>query len=314
MSKTAVIFPGQGAQAVGMGKDLAAVTPEAHSWFDRASDVLEFDLAKVCFEGPAEELTRSDRAQPAIFVHSVVALELLKEHTGLPPAAAAGLSSGEWAALYAAGVVSFEDALRVLRVRGQAMQAACEEQESGMVSIIGLADDKIEALCEELGIQVANYNSPGQTVVSGRLEGIQQVPDKAKAAGAKLAVTLPVAGAFHSSLMAPAEQAFAEFLDTIELREPRFPVYSNVTGGAHADIASIRRDMPLQITSSVRWVENVQAMATAGITRVVECGPGKVLTGLVKRIDKSIALVNVADLSSLEAAEAALQDTTNHEN
>jgi [acyl-carrier-protein] S-malonyltransferase len=306
MSKTAVIFPGQGSQAVGMGKDLVENHPEARVWFDRASEALGFDLAAVCFDGPAEELTRSDRAQPAIFVHSVVAWELLKARTGLTPAAGGGLSSGEWAALYAAGVVSFEDAIRILRVRGEAMQAACTAEPSGMVSIIGLADDKILDICNDLGIQVANYNSPGQTVVSGKADAVAKVPELAKAAGAKLAVPLPVAGAFHSRLMAPAESVFADFLADIPFNEPAFPVMSNVTGAAHADAAAIRRDMPRQITGSVRWVENVQAMAAMGIENVVECGPGKVLTGLVKRIDKSIGLHNVENTETLEKAAASL--------
>lgn len=306
MSKTAVIFPGQGSQAVGMGKDLVESHPEARVWFDRASEALGFDLAAVCFEGPAEELTRSDRAQPAIFVHSVVAWELLKSRTGLAPAAGGGLSSGEWAALYAAGVVSFEDAIRILRVRGEAMQAACTAEPSGMVSIIGLADDKILSICEDLGIQVANYNSPGQTVVSGKADAVAKVPERAKAAGAKLAVPLPVAGAFHSRLMAPAEKIFADFLADIPFNEPAFPVMSNVTGTAHADAAAIRRDMPRQITGSVRWVENVQAITALGIEQVVECGPGRVLTGLVKRIDKSIGLHNVENTETLEKAAASL--------
>ena len=306
MKKTAVVFPGQGAQAVGMGKDLVEAVPEAMEWFARASEVLGFDLAKVCFEGPAEELTRSDRAQPAIFVHSVVAYELLKARTDLVPVAAGGLSSGEWAALYAAGVVTFEDALRILRVRGEAMQAACEMEKSGMVSIIGLADDKIEVICKELDIQVANYNSPGQTVVSGKADAVAKVPEMAKAAGAKLAVPLPVAGAFHSRLMAPAEKIFADFLQDISLSAPAFPVAANVTGGMHTDVAGIRADMPRQITGSVRWVENVGALIGHGVNCVVECGPGKVLTGLVKRIDKSIELHNVSDIASLEKVVASL--------
>lgn len=300
--KTAVIFPGQGAQAVGMGKDLVEAHPEAGVWFDRASEALGFDLAQVCFEGPKEELTRSDRAQPAIFVHSVIAYELLKEKTGFIPGAAAGLSSGEWAALYAAGVVSFEDAIRILRVRGEAMQAACEEVKSSMVSLIGLDDDKIAEICAETGAEVANYNSPGQTVVSGSAEVCEKIPALAKEKGARMAVPLPVAGAFHSSFMAPAEKIFSEFLSEIEFKAPAFPVYSNVTGVSHPDVAAIQRDMPRQITCPVRWVENVQAMAADGVEQAVECGPGKVLTGLLKRIDKSIASSNVSDLASLEAS------------
>lgn len=305
MSKTAVIFPGQGAQAVGMGKELVDAHPEARSWFDRASEALGFDLATICFKGPAEELTRSDRAQPAIFVHSVVAYELYKAQTGFEPVAAAGLSSGEWAALYAAGVVSFEDAIRILRVRAEAMQAACEDVKSGMVSIIGLDDATVEAVCEKAGVEVANFNSPGQTVVSGRIEGCEKVPALAKEAGARKAIPLPVAGAFHSSLMAPAEKIFGDFLADIEFKAPSFPVYSNVTGVAHPDVEAIRREMPRQITSSVRWVDNVQSMAKSGVDSVVECGPGRVLSGLVKRIDKSVASSNIGDLASLEAAVAA---------
>jgi len=302
MSKTAVLFPGQGAQALGMAKDLVEAHPEARSWFDRASETLGFDLARVCFEGPAEELTRSDRAQPAIFVHSVVAFDLLKQRTGFQPQAAAGLSSGEWAALYAAGVVSFEDAIRILRVRGEAMQEACTQTKSGMVSLIGLDDDTIADLCRETGAEVANYNSPGQTVVSASAEVCALLPEKAKAAGARMAIPLPVAGAFHSSFMAPAQSVFADFLKDIPFQEPAFPVYANVTGDAHASVEAVRENMPQQITGSVRWVDNVQSMARDGVSRMVECGPGKVLTGLVKRIDKSIASTNVSDLASLEAA------------
>lgn len=302
MSKIAVLFPGQGAQAVGMGKDLVEAYPESKSWFDRASDTLGFDLAEVCFEGPAEELTRSDRAQPAIFVHSVVAYELVKAQTGFQPFAAAGLSSGEWAALYAAGVISFEDAIRILRVRGEAMQAACQEVKSGMVSLIGLDDVQIAEICAETGVEVANYNSPGQTVISGSADACEKIPELAKAKGARMAIPLPVAGAFHSSFMAPAESIFADFLSTIEFKAPSFPVYSNVSGMAHPDVEAIRRDMPRQITCPVRWVENVQAMATNGVEKAVECGPGKVLSGLVKRIDKSIASTNVCDLASLQAS------------
>jgi len=306
MSKVAVLFPGQGAQAVGMGKDLVEAFPETKTWFDRASEALGFDLAQVCFEGPKEELMRSDRAQPAIFVHSVIAYELLKEKTGFTPSAGAGLSSGEWAALYAAGVVSFEDAIRILRVRGEAMQAACTEAESAMVSLIGLDDEAVKAVCEEAGVEVANYNSPGQTVVSGSKAACETVPEIAKTKGARMAVPLPVAGAFHSTFMEPAKGVFADFLNEIDFKEPSFPVYANVSGVAHEDAAAIKLAMPEQITSPVRWVENVEAMARDGVEKAVECGPGKVLCGLVKRIDKKLPTANVADLASLEAASAFL--------
>lgn len=300
MSDVAIVFPGQGAQAVGMGADLVEAHPESRSWFDRASEVLGFDLAKVCFEGPAEELTRSDRAQPAIFVHSVVAYELWRQVSGQEAAAFAGLSSGEWAALYAAGVVGFEDAISILEARGRFMQAACEEREGGMVSIIGLADDKILEICEQVGIEVANYNSPGQTVVSGDVAGTSKVPELAKAAGAKLAVPLSVAGAFHSSLMQSGQDQFAAFLEQVELAEPTAPVYSNVTGERHEGLAGLKDRMAQQITSSVQWVKNVQALQASGVSTLVECGPGKVLTGLTKRIDKSLTGINVSTLAALE--------------
>ena len=307
MTKTAVVFPGQGAQAVGMAADLIEAHPEARVWFDRASAVLGFDLAKVCFEGPVEELTRSDHAQPAIFVHSVVAYELWKTQTGAEVSAAAGLSSGEWAALYAADVVDFEDAIRILKARGTFMQAACDEQEGGMVSIIGLADDKILAICDQVGIQVANYNSPGQTVVSGLASGTADVPAMAKEAGAKLAIPLTVAGAFHSRLMQSGEDQFAEFLKGVELREPKFPVASNVTGELHGSASGISELMAKQITSSVQWVKDVQALQAMGVGNFVECGPGKVLTGLAKRIDKSLTATNVSTLPSLQKAVEADQ-------
>ncbi len=306
MKKLLVMFPGQGAQAVGMGKDVVEQVPESQRWFDRASEALGFDLAQVCFAGPEEELTRSDRAQPAIFVLSVLTYELLRERSEVECVAAGGLSSGEWAALYAAGVVSFEDAIRVLKKRGELMQQACEAEEGGMVSIIGLDVENIEAICADVGIEVANYNSPGQTVVSGAAAGCARVPELAKAAGAKLAVPLSVAGAFHSKLMAPAEQAFAEFLQDIELKEPSFPVFSNVTGAAHVDAASIREAMPKQITSPVRWVENYQGMLPLGADLALEFGPGKVLSGLAKRIDKSIQASSVSDFNTLEKALASL--------
>lgn len=308
MSKLAVLFPGQGSQTVGMGKDLVEAFPESAVWFDRASDTLGFDLAKVCFEGPQEELTRSDRAQPAIFVHSVVAYELVKEKTGCSPAAAAGLSSGEWAALYAAGVVSFEDAIRILRVRGEAMQAACTEAESGMVSLIGMDDAAVREVCREAGVEVANYNSPGQTVVSGSKAACETVPALAKAKGARMAVPLPVAGAFHSTFMEPAKKVFNDFLQEIEFHEPAFPVYANVSGVEHEDVKAIKLAMPEQITSPVRWVENVESMVRDGVDHAVEFGPGKVLSGLVKRIDKTLPTANVADLAGLEAVAAFLED------
>lgn len=309
VSQTSVglLFPGQGAQQVGMGAELAERHPGCRALFDRANEVLGYDLARICFEGPVEALTQSDHAQPAIFVVSAAAYQLLKEAVpGLKPAAMAGLSSGEWAALYAAGVVGFEDTLRVLEARGRFMQAACERQAGGMLSIIGLPVEACEQVAAEAGVQVANLNSPEQTVLSGVVEGIEKAQELAKAAGAKRALPLNVAGAFHSRLMDEAAQQLGEFLASVRLDEPAVPVVSNVLGRPFASVEEIRTGMMRQVTESVRWVDDVRWMLGQGVTTMVECGPGKVLAGLVKRIDKQAAIHNIHDQASLEATTAAL--------
>jgi [acyl-carrier-protein] S-malonyltransferase len=303
----AALFPGQGAQAAGMGRDLAEGDPEARRRFDRAGEVLGFDLARVCFEGPAEELTRSDRAQPAIFVVSIVCFEALRRRRPeLSWAAAAGLSSGEWAALHAAGALSFEDALRVLQARGRLMQDACERQPGAMTSVIGLAPDRLGEVCARSGAEIANLNSAEQTVLSGRREAIEAAEKLATEAGARKVLRLNVAGAFHSSLMQPAADGLASVLAGVEFRAPSFPVLSNVTGEAHTTPDEIRHLMVRQVTGSVRWVDAVEWMKARGVTGYVECGPGKVLCGLVKRIDRSAVLNNISDLPSLGTAAAAL--------
>jgi [acyl-carrier-protein] S-malonyltransferase len=305
MSDTALLFPGQGAQSVGMGHDLADQNPEARALFDQANDVLGFDLTKICFDGPEEELTRSHHAQPAIFLVSAAAYAVLKKQKpDLQPAALAGLSSGEWAALYAAGAVSFEDTLRVLEARGRFMQSACEQQPGGMLSVIGLTLDQLTTIAEACEIQVANLNSAEQTVLSGTLAGVEKAEAEAKATGAKRAIRLNVAGAFHSRLMAPAAAQLADFLADIPLREPAIPVVSNVNGKPFQSVAEIRELMVRQVTESVRWVDDVQWMLAQGITRFVECGPGKVLAGLVKRIDKTSRILNIQDQASLTQAVA----------
>lgn len=302
MSKTAILFPGQGAQAVGMGQDLAEQVPACRALFDRANDVLGFDLAQICFEGPVENLTKSNHAQPAIFVVSAAAwLALQEAKPDLQPVAVAGLSSGEWAALYAAGVVSFEDALRVLEARGRFMQAACEAQAGTMLSVIGLSVEQLEPIAEACGIQLANLNSPEQTVLSGTVAGIDQAEEMAKAGGAKRAIKLNVAGAFHSRLMASAAEQLAAFLKDISLSPPTMPVVSNVTGAPFNSVEEIREGMVRQVTESVRWVEDIQWMSANGVDRFIECGPGKVLSGLVKRIDKQAVIHNIQDHASLQA-------------
>ena len=306
MDNPAIIFPGQGAQTVGMGRSLIEAMPSCADRFTEASDILGFDLAKVCFEGPEEELTRSDRAQPAIFVVSMIAWEALRERTGVEVTAVAGLSSGEWAALCAAGVVCFEDAIRILEVRGRVMQEACQQGEGGMLGVIGLEDDICAEIAKEAGIEVANYNSPGQVVLSGSQEGVAVAESIAKERGARRALPLPVAGAFHSSLMKPAADAFSEYLVNVTFSAPAIPVLSNVTGLPHEGVSDIREKMGEQITGSVQWVKNTRWLVENGYITLVECGPGKVLSGLVKRIDKTVSVHNVNDSGSLDTTAEAL--------
>ena len=303
----ALLFPGQGAQMVGMAADLAAAFPACRTLFDRANAVLGYDLATICFAGPIEKLTMSCHAQPAIFVASLACLTALRQaQPDATFAAAAGLSSGEWTALYAAGVISFEDTLHVLDIRGRAMQAACEAQPGAMLSVLGMADEALARLARETGVEIANLNSPEQTVLSGPRAGIDAAEQRAREFGAKKAIRLPVAGAFHSSLMASAASQLADGLAGVQLSPPQYPVISNVTGQIHTTPDEIRRLMVRQITSSVQWVGGIRTLQAQGIQAYVECGPGKVLTGLVKRIDKQAALYNISDRSSLEAVALAL--------
>ena len=304
MSKKAIIFPGQGAQTVGMGKDWADVCGDIRGQFDRAGEILGFDLAKVCFEGPQEELTASDRAQPAIFLVSVASFKAL-ESKGYSFDVAAGLSSGEWAALHYAGVLGFDDCIKALEARGRLMQQACEAEAGGMLTLIGLDPAKCGEVAEACGVQVANLNSPAQTVLSGPVAGIEKAQGVAKEAGAKIAKILPVAGAFHSRMMAPAAEAFAEVVDGLDFQTPRIPVLSNVTGEAHEDVASIKSRVVEQITGSVQWVQNTETMKAMGVDTYVESGPGKVLTGLIKRMHPGCTLHNVQGPADFEALPEA---------
>jgi len=306
--KRAIVFTGQGSQFVGMGKDLAQAFPECRALFDAANAVLGFDLARLCFEGPLEELTKSDHCQPAIFVTSVACFTGLKKlYPEFDWGGAAGLSLGEWTALHAADALAFDDAVRILRARGRFMQEACEQQQGGMVSVMGLALPELEKICAATGVEIANLNSPEQTVLSGEKAGIQEAEKMAQAAGAKKTVPLNVAGAFHSRLMAPAAAQLEQLLADVPFRKPTVPVVANVTGQPHGEPDEIRRVMVRQVTSPVRWVAGVQWFLQDGVKAFVECGPGKVLAGLIKRIDKDAATLNIQDCVSLEKALAALR-------
>ena len=307
MSKTALLFAGQGAQVVGMGKDLAEKFPSAKSWFDRANTALEYDLASVCFAGSEAELTKTENAQPGIFLVSWVAFQLLRERVpGLKFDATAGLSLGEFTALTAAGVMSFEDGLKVVRSRGQYMQEACDATKGGMAAVIGLDEKLTREACEAAGVELANLNCPGQLVISGAADKIAQACELAKAKGAKRALPLPVAGAYHSALMASAKPKLQATLAAVKLQSPSVPVISNVTGQPHGAPAEIQQRLVEQVTSSVRWEDSMRWLLAQGFTRFIELGPGKALSGFMKRIDPNAAVLNVADVESLDATAAAL--------
>ena len=303
----AILFSGQGAQSVGMGKDLADAFPSCRALYDRADDALGFSISNLCFEGPDEELTKSNNCQPAIFVTSMACYEALRQGAGeLAPTMTAGLSLGEWSALHMAGVLTFEDTLRALEARGRFMQEACDEQEGGMISVIGLTFEQCVEIASQAGIQIGNLNSDAQFVLSGAKAGVDKAEELAQAAGAKRAIVLNVAGAFHSALMDSAAEKLAAVLDDIDIKSAALPVVANVTGEVHGDPESIKRDMLKQVNSSVNWVACVRKMRAMGVTRFIECGPGKVLSGLIKRIDRDAELLNVQDTASLEKTVAAL--------
>jgi [acyl-carrier-protein] S-malonyltransferase len=307
MSKTALMFAGQGAQVVGMGKDLAEQFPTAKAWFDRANTALGYDLANICFNGPDSELTKTENAQPAIFLVSWVAFELLKERVpSLKFEATAGLSLGEFTALAAAGVMTFDDAIRVVRQRGRFMQEACEATRGGMAAIIGLDEAVTREVCAQAGVELANLNCPGQIVISGDAEKMNSACELAKAKGAKRALPLNVAGAYHSALMASAQPKLRDALAQVPIEIPMMPVISNVTAQPHAAPPDIHARLVDQVTSSVRWEESMRHLLAQGFTRFIELGPGAALTGFMKRIDKGAQVLNVADVASLEATTKAL--------
>jgi len=307
MSKTALLFAGQGAQVVGMGKDLAEGSAAAAGWFERANSVLGYDLASICFNGPETELTKTEHAQPGIFLVSWVALQMLRERVpALAFEATAGLSLGEFTALTAAGAIGFEDGLKIVRRRGQLMQRACEVTRGTMAAIIGLEETVTREICAQTGVVLANLNCPGQLVISGELAKIEQACEQAKAKGARRALPLPVAGAYHSPLMESAQAGLRSELDAIGIQPPTVTVVSNVTAQPHADPAAIRSRLVEQVTASVRWEESMRYLLAQGFTRFIELGPGTALSGFMKRIDKNAVMLNVADRQSLEATVKAI--------
>ena len=307
MSKTALLFAGQGAQTIGMGKDLAEKFPSARALFDRASAALGYDLAAICFHGPEAELTKTGNAQPGIFLVSWVAFQLLKEQAPhLKFDATAGLSLGEFTALAAAGALSFEDGLRLVHQRGQFMQEACEATHGSMAAIIGWDEAATRAVCAEAGVVLANLNCPGQLVISGETGKISGALELAKAKGAKRAIPLPVAGAYHSPLMASAQPKLRAELARVTISSPAVPVISNVTAQPHGSPAEVSARLVEQVTSSVLWAASIRYLLAQGFTRFIELGPGTALSGFMKRIDRHARMLNVADAASLETTVKAL--------
>ena len=292
MSKHAYVFPGQGSQFAGMGKSLYESSDTAKALFEKANNLLGFRISDIMFEGTDEQLKQTAVTQPAVFLHSVIAYNMLFD---AKPDMVAGHSLGEFSALVANGVLSFEDALRLVSIRASAMQKACELTPSTMAAVLAMEDGKVEAICA--GVQAetgevvvpANYNCPGQLVISGSVTGVTITCEKLKAAGAKRALILPVGGAFHSPLMAPAKEELAAAIAAVTFNAPLCPVYQNVTATAVTNPDEIKKNLVEQLTGAVRWTQSVQAMIRDGATQFTEVGPGKVLQGLINKIDRNVA-------------------------
>lgn len=294
--KHAYVFPGQGSQFSGMGKNLYESNPVAKELFEKANDILGFRISDVMFDETDEELKQTNITQPAVFLHSVIAFSTLD---AVRPDMVAGHSLGEFSALVANGVLQFEDALKLVSIRAKAMQKACELQPSTMAAVLALADEKVEEICAEVSkesgemVVAANYNCPGQLVISGSVKGIEIACERMKVAGAKRALVLPVGGAFHSPLMAPAKEELAAAIESTVFHAASCPVYQNVVAKAVTDPTHIKQNLIDQLTGAVRWTQSVQAMVADGATHFTESGPGKVLQGLVQKIYKEAVVTGV---------------------
>jgi len=305
MAKIAFLCPGQASQVVGMGKDLSDVYDIARERFQQANDILDTNLSDICFSGPEETLKQTQYTQPALYVHSTIVADLLAARN-IRPAMTAGHSLGEYSALYAAGAFSFEDGLKVVKIRGEGMQRSGEENPGTMAAIIGLEEAQIRELCNQASVagvvQPANFNSPGQVVISGSVTGVERGMELAKESGAKLVKQLVVSGAFHSPLMEPARESLFAALDDLNIKQPHCPVYANVNAKPLTDPGEIRNALKDQLLSPVLWMHSIQAMIADGADQFIEIGPGQVLTGLLKRIDRSVSGMTVGTIEALDKA------------
>lgn len=304
-SSTAWLFPGQGAQFVGMGRDLCDASPEARAVFDAADAALGFSLSSICFDGPEDALTQTVNTQPALVTHAIAALAagIAAGAVTERPALVAGHSLGEYAALIAAGAVDFEDGVRLVRERGRLMQAACDAEPSTMAAIIGLEPDALRAICAEHGASLCNVNAPGNITIGGTVAAVEAAGAAATAAGASRVVPLTVSGAFHTPLMQSAADGMRSALAAVSFRDPQPPVISNVSAQPLERGSAFATELADQITNPVLWVNSVAAMTARGVTSVIEFGPGRVLTGLVRRIDRELGLRNIGAAEDLAAKE-----------
>lgn len=308
--KIALIFPGQGAQYVGMGKDIFQQYDIAKDLFKKAQDILDFDISKLCFEGPEEQLKSTINSQPAIFLVSYICLKILRDKLGdkINPEFTAGLSLGEYTALTASGVLSFEDGLRLVRKRGEYMEEAAHINKGQMLSLIGVDRQTAQNVAKESGCECANFNAPGQVVLSGSVECIKNAQAVAQTQGVKKTILLDVSGPFHCSLMKPAQDRLKEKLDTINFKSPTTNIVSNVTALAESNPAKIKENLIKQLISATYWEDSMKYLASSGVNYLIEIGPGKVLKGLQKRIDPNIPVSSVGTVEELESTTSQMPE------